>query len=144
MHAICHRLRRHAGASSRRSGRGRVALPDAEHEAFLLTGPLVSPIERDILEPQVPDVSTLLILLADTDDSLPVESAPTAKQPKKVVDPDKPKKKRTSGYILYSNAHREEVKEELSGAEGEKPKNTDNNQKNTDRNQKNLTETPKI
>ena len=67
----------------------------------------------------------LAILLADKDDSSPVESGPTAKKPKKVADPDKPKKKRTSGYIIYSNAHREEVKEQLTGAEGEKPKNTD-------------------
>jgi hypothetical protein len=39
-------------------------------------------------------------------------------------DEDKPKKKRVSGYILFSNANRDEVKEKL--AEGdEKPKNTD-------------------
>ena len=34
------------------------------------------------------------------------------------------KTKRTSGYILYSNAHRDEVKEELSDGET-KVKNTD-------------------
>ena len=37
---------------------------------------------------------------------------------------DKPKKKRTSGYILYSNANRDEVKEALMEGD-EKPKNTD-------------------
>ena len=57
---------------------------------------------------------------------------PATKKPKKEKkekkksdsDDDKPKTKRTSGYILYSNAHRDEVKEEL--CEGEtKAKNTD-------------------
>ena len=39
-------------------------------------------------------------------------------------DEDKPKKKRVSGYILFSNANRDDVKEKL--AEGdEKPKNTE-------------------
>ena len=51
------------------------------------------------------------------------------KKPKKTKDTkeeddDKPKKKRTSGYILYSNAHRDEVKESLTDGD-EKPKNTD-------------------
>ena len=42
-------------------------------------------------------------------------------------DDEKPKKKRTSGYILFSNANREEVKEQLAenAPEGEKPKNTE-------------------
>ena len=37
---------------------------------------------------------------------------------------DKPKKQRTSGYILYSNANRDQVKEALMDGD-EKPKNTD-------------------
>ena len=40
------------------------------------------------------------------------------------VSDDKPKKKRTSGYILYSNSMRDEVKEALT-TDGEKPKNPD-------------------
>ena len=41
-------------------------------------------------------------------------------------DEDKPKKKRITGYILFSNATRDEVKEELSAdlEEGEKLKST--------------------
>ena len=35
-----------------------------------------------------------------------------------------PKKKRTSGYILYSNAHRDEVKDSMTEGD-DKPKNTD-------------------
>jgi len=37
---------------------------------------------------------------------------------------DKPKKKRTSGYILYSNTMRNDVKESLT-VNGEKPKSPD-------------------
>ena len=39
--------------------------------------------------------------------------------------PTEPKKKRTSGYILFSNANREEVKERLAEEANEKPKNTE-------------------
>ena len=47
------------------------------------------------------------------------------KAAKKVKEDDgQPKKKRTSGYILYSNAHRDEVKDSLTEGD-EKPKNTD-------------------
>jgi|TARA_Y100000389_G_C16986318_1_gene282732 hypothetical protein len=47
------------------------------------------------------------------------------KDAKKVEsDDDKPKKKRTSGYILYSNSTRDEVKDALT-VDGEKPKNPD-------------------
>jgi len=53
-----------------------------------------------------------------------VSDDPTEKPKKPDSDDDKPKTKRTSGYILYSNAHREQVKEELSDGET-KPKNTD-------------------
>ena len=50
-----------------------------------------------------------------------------AKAKAKADDGDeKPKKKRTSGYIIYSNANRAEVKERLTEEAGdEKPKNTD-------------------
>ena len=49
----------------------------------------------------------------------------SAKKTKKVKEDDgQPKKKRTSGYILYSNAHRDEVKDSLTEGD-EKPKNTD-------------------
>ena len=50
---------------------------------------------------------------------------PKAKAKAKDEDADdKPKKKRTSGYILYSNANRAEVKERLLEEAGEdKPKN---------------------
>ena len=68
----------------------------------------------------------IALLLSDkaVDLSDTKETKPT-KKPKKVKDDDdKPKKKRTSGYILYSNAHRDEVKDSLTEGD-EKPKNTD-------------------
>ena len=46
------------------------------------------------------------------------------KEKKADSDDDKPKKKRISGYILYSNSTRDEVKEALL-VDGEKPKNPD-------------------
>tara|TARA_B110000285_G_C14522444_1_gene337161 strand:- start:118 stop:429 length:312 start_codon:yes stop_codon:yes gene_type:complete len=39
-------------------------------------------------------------------------------------DEEKPKKKRVSGYILFSNANRDDVKEKLLEGD-EKPKNTE-------------------
>ena len=40
----------------------------------------------------------------------------------KEEDDDKPKKKRTSGYILYSNANRDEVRERLAENAKKNPK----------------------
>jgi len=52
-------------------------------------------------------------------------SAKTTKKTKKTESgDDKPKKKRTSGYIIFSNASRDDVKTKLAEGE-EKPKNTD-------------------
>ena len=52
---------------------------------------------------------------------------PKAKKAKKAKktdsDDDKPKKKRTSGYLLFSSATRNEVRQELFGEE--KPKNSE-------------------
>ena len=61
-----------------------------------------------------------------------VETQPPAKKGGKKAkkeevkpDPAEPKKKRTSGYILFSNANRDEVKERLAEDADEKPKNTE-------------------
>jgi hypothetical protein len=65
------------------------------------------------------------IALLLSDKVLDVSDSKPTKKPKKVNEDDgKPKKKRTSGYILYSNAHRDEVKDSLTEGD-EKPKNTD-------------------
>jgi hypothetical protein len=65
----------------------------------------------------------MAMLLADkTTDDKPKKKP--KKEKKADSDDDKPKKKRTSGYILYSNANRDEVKEALT-VDGEKPKNPD-------------------
>ena len=61
----------------------------------------------------------------DVSDTKDTKDTKTTKKTKKAKeDDDKPKKKRTSGYILYSNAHRDEVKDSLTEGD-EKPKNTD-------------------
>ena len=54
----------------------------------------------------------------------PKKEKKSKKEKKDDSDDDKPKKKRISGYILYSNANRDEVKEALT-VDGEKPKNPD-------------------
>ena len=68
----------------------------------------------------------MAMLLADktTDVSDDKPKKKPKKEKKADSDDDKPKKKRTSGYILYSNANRDEVKEALT-VDGEKPKNPD-------------------
>ena len=58
-----------------------------------------------------------------------VEKPKAAKKPKKEKkdkdsDDEKPKTKRISGYIIYSKANRDDVKEMLS-SDDDKPKNTD-------------------
>ena len=65
-----------------------------------------------------------MLMSADSDD-IP-NTKPKAKAKAKVEDEEQPKKKRTSGYILYSNANRTEVKERLTQeADDDKIKNTD-------------------
>ena len=65
------------------------------------------------------------IALLLSEKAVDVSETKPNKKLKKVKDDDvKPKKKRTSGYIIYSNADRDEVKESLTEGD-EKPKNTD-------------------
>ena len=59
------------------------------------------------------------------DDSSDDEKPKKAKKAKEVSsDDEKPKVKRTSGYIIFSNATRDDVKTKLSVGD-EKPKNTE-------------------
>ena len=66
----------------------------------------------------------MALLLAKNASNDPVNKKEKKIKKKSDSDDDKPKTKRVSGYILYSNAHRDEVKEELSDGET-KAKNTD-------------------
>ena len=66
----------------------------------------------------------MALLLADKKEQPDVKP----KKPKKSKkdqdsDDEKPKKKRVSGYLLFSSVHRDEVKQELFG--DEKPKNSE-------------------
>ena len=74
----------------------------------------------ELLEKQM----TMLLADKTTDESDDKPKKKPKKEKKADSDDDKPKKKRTSGYILYSNATRDEVKEALT-VDGEKPKNPD-------------------
>ena len=74
----------------------------------------------------------MALLLKDTNDDVKTKKEPKSKESKKKAkdetssdDEDKPKKKRgPNGYILFSNANRDEVKEKLTSGD-EKPKNTE-------------------
>jgi hypothetical protein len=74
----------------------------------------------------------MALLLKDTNDDVKTKKEPKSKESKKKAkdetssdDEDKPKKKRgPNGYILFSNAKRDEVKEQLTSGD-EKPKNTE-------------------
>ena len=77
----------------------------------------------DILSERIDTLEKQIALLLSEKASVPEKKYKKIK----ISDPnndEKPKKKRTSGYILYSNAHRDEVKETLTQGD-EKPKNTD-------------------
>ena len=71
-----------------------------------------------------------LALLLETNTTKPdtkdTKKPKKEKKPKKddSSDDEKPKKKRVSGYILFSNATRDEVRDQLTNGD-EKPKNTD-------------------
>ena len=81
-------------------------------------------ITNDVLAERVAVLEKQIALLL-SDKAVDVSEPKTTKKAKKVKDDDaNPKKKRTSGYILYSNAHRDEVKDSLTSGD-EKPKNTD-------------------
>ena len=66
----------------------------------------------------------LLLAKNASDEPVTKKTKKEKKEKKSDSDDDKPKTKRITGYILYSNAHRDEVKEELSDGET-KAKNTD-------------------
>ena len=75
----------------------------------------------EVLEKQL----ALLLETKTTEDKQP-KKPKKEKKPKKddSSDDEKPKKKRVSGYILFSNATRQELRDQLADGDG-KPKNTD-------------------
>ena len=67
----------------------------------------------------------LTAVLAKSDDVKPKKEKKTKKEKKDdSSDDEKPKKKRVSGYILFSNANRDDVKTKLMSGD-DKPKNTE-------------------
>ena len=81
----------------------------------------------EILTQKVQLLETQMTMML-ADKTTDVSDTKPKKKPKKEKkadsDDDKPKKKRISGYILYSNTTRDEVKDALT-VDGEKPKNPD-------------------
>ena len=79
----------------------------------------------EILGERVATLEKQMAQLLSKSDPEPKKEKKEKKSKKETSDDeDKPKKKRVSGYILFSNANRDDVKEKL--AEGDvKPKNTD-------------------
>ena len=77
----------------------------------------------EVLEKQL----ALLLAKDEPQDKKEKKSKKSKKVKEESSDDEKPKKKRTSGYILFSNATRDEVRDKLCAdlSEDEKPKNTD-------------------
>lgn len=80
----------------------------------------------EILSQRIEVLEKQLALLLNTEQE--TDNSKKPKKTKKSKDDsdseDKPKAKRTSGYILFSNANRDEVRDSLT-KDDEKPKNTD-------------------
>jgi hypothetical protein len=80
----------------------------------------------EILSQRIEVLEKQLALLLNTEQE--TDNSKKPKKTKKSKDDsdseDKPKTKRTSGYILFSNANRDEVRDSLTN-DNEKPKNTD-------------------
>jgi len=72
----------------------------------------------EVLEKQI------ALLLSTETEPKKVKKSPKKAKKAESSDDDKPKVKRTSGYIIFSNATRDEVKAKLAVGE-EKAKNTD-------------------
>ena len=80
----------------------------------------------EILSQRVEVLEKQLALLLENKNEQVVEKKPKKSKKSKddSSDDEKPKTKRVSGYILFSNATRDEVRDSLS-KDDEKPKNTD-------------------
>ena len=80
----------------------------------------------EILSQRVEALEKQLALLLENKNEQVVEKKPKKSKKSKVdsSDDEKPKTKRVSGYIIFSNATRDEVRDFLNN-DDEKPKNTD-------------------
>ena len=80
----------------------------------------------EILAERVSTLEKQIAQLLSNSDPEPQKKEKKEKKSKKDAsdDEDKPKKKRVSGYILFSNANRDDVKDKLAESD-EKPKNTE-------------------
>ncbi len=75
----------------------------------------------EALTKRVGELEKMNVVVQEVEDDKKVKKEKKEKKEKKPVDPNKPKK--TSGYLIYSNSVRAEVKEQLIAGGGEgKPK----------------------
>ena len=83
-------------------------------------------ITIEILSERVESLEKQLALLMgnNNEPEKPIKTKKTKKTKDDSSDDEKPKVKRVSGYILFSNATRDEVRDSLNNSD-EKPKNTD-------------------
>ena len=88
--------------------------------------PITMSMTLEILTQRVEALEKQLALLLENKNEQVVEKKPKKSKKSKddSSDDEKPKTKRVSGYILFSNATRDEVRDSLSKGE-DKPKNTD-------------------
>ena len=88
--------------------------------------PTTMAMTLEFLSQRVEVLEKQLALLLENKNEQVVEKKPKKSKKSKddSSDDEKPKTKRVSGYILFSNAMRDEVRDSLSKGE-EKPKNTD-------------------
>ena len=82
------------------------------------------PLELVAQRVEVLEKQMAMLLANKETDAKPKKQKKPKKTKNEDSDDDKPKKKRISGYILYSNTTRDEVKDALT-IDGEKPKNPD-------------------
>ena len=78
----------------------------------------------EILTERVVGLEKQIALLLADKDTTDTTDKKNKKTKKSIPEDGLVKKKRTSGYILYSNAHRDSVRDSLTN-DDEKPKNTD-------------------
>ena len=91
------------------------------HNLLIMSAATIETLTQrvEVLEKQI-----ALLLKNNQEPEIPKKTKKSKKNNASDSEDEKPKKKRVSGYILFSNASRDEVRDSLT-TDDEKPKNTD-------------------
>ena len=91
------------------------------HNLLIMSAATIETLTQrvEVLEKQI-----ALLLKDNQEPEIPKKTKKSKKNNASDSEDEKPKKKRVSGYILFSNASRDEVRDSLT-TDDEKPKNTD-------------------